>query len=70
MCFIAGAKLISLNQKQRGFPTGLRVMADDSYRSVTLFIDSSLEKGEMNGLPLTIDEIVVSTITVYVGIYL
>ncbi len=45
-------------------------MADDSYRSVTLFIDSSLEKGEMNGLPLTIDEIVVSTITVYVGIYL
>ena len=54
---IAGAKLISFNEKQRGFQTGLRFMADENYRSALLFIDSSLEKGQKDELSLIIEEV-------------
>ena len=40
----AGPKLVSLNEKQRGFPTGLRVMESDKYRDTLLFMDSALDK--------------------------
>lgn len=33
-----GAKLVSLNEKQRGFPTGLRFMPDTSYKDPPLLV--------------------------------
>ena len=36
--------MVSLNEKQRGFPTGLRVMESDKYRDTLLYMDSSLGK--------------------------
>lgn len=42
----AGAKLVSLNEKQRGFPTGLRVMESDKYKEELLHMDSSLERAK------------------------
>jgi hypothetical protein len=55
---VVGAKLISLNEKQRGFPTGLRVMTDTNYKDCVLMVDSSLEKVTYkNGLPLDLKEI-------------
>ena len=47
--FTAGPKLISLNERQRGFPTGLRVMASDKHDSCLLEVDSSLEKARFRG---------------------
>ena len=40
----AGPKLVSLNEKQRGFPTGLRVTTSDKHDSCLLEVDPSLEK--------------------------
>lgn len=55
---LAGAKLMSLNEKQRGFPTGLRVMADTNYKDCVLLVDSSFEKATYNGnVPLEIQEV-------------
>ena len=42
----AGPKLVSLNEKQRGFPTGLCVMESDKYQDTLLYVDSSLEKAK------------------------
>lgn len=39
-----GAKLVSLNEKQRGFPTGLRVMASQRYDYSLLEVKPSLEE--------------------------
>ena len=33
-----GSKLVSLNEKQRGFPTGLRFMPDTSYKDPPLLV--------------------------------
>ena len=38
--------MVSLNEKQRGFPTGLHVMESDKYRDTLLYVDSSLEKAK------------------------
>lgn len=56
----AGAKLISLNEKQRGFPTGLRVMADSQYKEAVLLVEPSLEKALHNGIPLDVQQVEVS----------
>lgn len=48
---------MSLNEKQRGFPTGLRFMADDSHKTTLFEIDSSLEKGEKSGLQMNVNKI-------------
>ncbi|XP_011410302.1 PREDICTED: restriction of telomere capping protein 5-like [Amphimedon queenslandica] len=44
-----GAKLVSLNEKQRGFPTGIRFMSDTSYKEPLLVIDSSLNTATYKG---------------------
>ena len=44
----AGPKLVSLNEKQRGFPTGLRVTTSDKHDSCILEVDSSLEKASFH----------------------
>ena len=41
---VGGAKLLSLNERQRGFPTGLRVMASQRYDYCLLEIKPSLEE--------------------------
>lgn len=43
-----GAKLISLNEKQRGFPVGLRFMKDTSYKSNFLLIEPDFENAFRN----------------------
>ncbi len=45
---IGGAKLVSLNEKQRGFPCGLRVMASEKYDYCLLEIKASLEEARIN----------------------
>lgn len=42
--FSGGAKLVSLNEKQRGFPYGLRVMASQKYEYCLFEVKSSLEE--------------------------
>ena len=44
-----GAKFLSLNEKQRGFPTGLRVMASHRYDFCLLEVKPSLEEAQVNG---------------------
>ena len=46
LAFAAGPKLVSLNEKQRGFPTGLRVMESDKYKDILFSVDSSLDKAK------------------------
>ena len=53
--FAAGTKLVSLNEKQRGFPTGLRIMESDKYREELLHVDSDLERAKfMNSDPMPV----------------
>ena len=50
MCFhvlLEGAKLISLNEKQRGFPKGLRVMVSDKHASCMFEVQESLEEARL-----------------------
>ena len=47
--FIGGAKVISLNEKQRGFPVGLRVMTSDRYDDCLLEVEPSLEVARFRG---------------------
>lgn len=39
-----GAKIVSLNEKQRGFPSGLRVMASQKYDYCLFEVKASLEE--------------------------
>lgn len=45
--YSGGAKLVSLNEKQRGFPNGLRVMASQKYDYCLFEIKSSLEEARL-----------------------
>ena len=40
---------MSLNEKQRGFPTGLRVMSSNQYDDILLEVDSSLSSAKFRG---------------------
>lgn len=42
-----GAKLVSLNEKQRGFPNGLRVMASQKYDYCLFEVKSSLAEARL-----------------------
>ena len=57
---LGGAKFLSLNEKQRGFPFGLRVMASHRYDYCLLEIKSSLEEvrhGEGEWMPVQLVEV-------------
>ena len=46
---------MSLNEKQRGFPTGLRIIDGAGSKSCLLMVESSLESAQWNeAIPLTI----------------
>lgn len=56
--FTEGAKLVSLNEKQRGFPTGVRFMKDTTYKECILVIDPTLNTATYNGsIPLDIQHV-------------
>jgi hypothetical protein len=42
-----GEKLVSLNEKQRGFPTGLRVMGSQKYDHCVFEVKPSLEEAKL-----------------------
>ena len=46
---IGGAKLLSLNEKQRGFPTGLRVRTSERDSLCVLEVKESLESARVRG---------------------
>ena len=53
--FSAGQKRISLNEKKRGFPTGLRVMSSSEANATCLLeVDSALEMARFRGVSMTI----------------
>ena len=52
--FIGGPKIISLNEKRRGFPTGLRVMSSETNTTCLLQVDSALETACYRGNTMTI----------------
>lgn len=45
--FLGGAKFVSLNEKQRGFPTGLRVMGSQLHDYCLFEVKSSLEEARV-----------------------
>ena len=45
---LGGPKLISLNEKNRGFPNGLRVMASQKYDFCLFEVKSSLEEARLS----------------------
>ena len=45
---VGGAKLVSLNEKQRGFPTGLRVMSSDRHQCCVFELKSSLDEARLH----------------------
>ena len=50
--------LISLNEKSRGFPTGLRVMENTQYKRCILKLESSLDTALLNdSIPLSVVKI-------------
>lgn len=51
---LAGPKRISLNEKKRGFPTGLRVMSSEINGTCILDVDSSLETARCHGISMAI----------------
>lgn len=52
--FSAGPKKISLNEKKRGFPTGLRVMSSsESTATCLLEVDSALDTACFRGVTMT-----------------
>ena len=62
---IEGAKLISLNEKQRGFPVGLRFMKDTSYKSNFVLIEPDFENGFRNeDIPFRVTRVEVSYLCV------
>ena len=52
--FPAGPKRISLNEKKRGFPTGLRVMSSETNGTCLLDVDSALETAHYHGAAMAI----------------
>lgn len=44
-----GAKLVSFNEKQRGFPNGLRVMSSQQHQYCLFEMKSSFEKARVHG---------------------
>ena len=50
----AGPKRISLNEKRRGFPTGLRVMSSEHNGTCLLDVDSALEMAHCRGVAMTV----------------
>ena len=44
---LEGARLVSLNEKQRGFPCGLRVMASEKYKYCLLEVMASLDQARL-----------------------
>ena len=54
MCHTGGPKRISLNEKRRGFPTGLRVMSSEKNGTCLLHVDSALETARYQGIAMTI----------------
>ena len=50
-CFVTdGAKRVSLNEKERGFPQGLRVMSEpDGHGSPVLHISSAFDSIQIRG---------------------
>ena len=49
ICYSEGANLFSLNEKQRGFPKGFRVMLSEKHDFCLFEMDTSLEKARVSG---------------------
>ena len=53
----AGPKRISLNEKKRRFPTGLRVMSSETNGTCLLEVDSALETARYHGVAMAIADV-------------